>query len=168
MNARTYSRNEMLHAMHAADATLATMRESSFTRLTYDRELYHVYSSEKVGVRSGYLGATAPLNAQGPKWSAKKYSNGIRASATNERYRAMRDAELDRRPFAGAPYDPRNTFSTTGPIRHNYKINSTGRYMETLTDGLLLRPESAAAGASRPVTAPMPRCMTLSQLLSTI
>ena len=158
MNARTYSRNEMLHAMHAADAAL---RPSSFTRLTYER---WPYSSESV--RSLDVPTKEAGSPPGPKWAAKKFSNGIHTSATNERYLAMRQAEVDRRPFAGAPYDPRATFATTGRIQsaHNFTANNTSLFRSSMTaaSGLSAHaPEGVAA-------VPRPRSMTLSQLLSTL
>ena len=53
----------------------------------------------------------------GPKWSTKTFNNGIRASAANERYLEMRKDREDLRPFGGCPFDPKNTFVTTGPWR---------------------------------------------------
>ena len=58
-----------------------------------------------------------PTPTPGTKWSTKKFDSGIHASAANERYLAMRRDAEDTRPFKGAPYQPANTFVTTGPWR---------------------------------------------------
>ena len=58
-----------------------------------------------------------PTPTPGTKWSTRKFDSGIHASAANERYLAMRRDAEDIRPFKGAPYQPANTFVTTGPWR---------------------------------------------------
>lgn len=73
------------------------------------------YSSE-------LFNATYPVNPSeiqppGVKWAAKKFNSGIRASAANERFIAMRSSNVDTRPFAGAPYAPSNTFVSTGRMQ---------------------------------------------------
>jgi len=73
------------------------------------------YSSEINSAK--YAVPTCGMDLPGPKWSTRKFNSGIRASAWNERFLAMRQAEEDLRPFAGAPFDPTNTFVTTGPWR---------------------------------------------------
>lgn len=160
MNARTYSRNEMLYAMYAADAAL---RPSSFVRLTYER---WPYSSESV--RALEVPTKEAGSPPGPKWARKKFSNGIHASATNERYLAMRQAEVDRRPFAGAPYDPRATFATTGRIQSslNFTANNISLRRSSMTAASDL---SARAPEAEGIDAvPRPRAMNLSHLLSTL
>ena len=74
------------------------------------------YSSEQFN--NGYRTATySPFDPPGVKWADSRFSSGIRPSASNERYKAMRADMEDRRPFAGAPFDSQNTFITTGPWR---------------------------------------------------
>ena len=60
------------------------------------------YSSELF--TSTYPVETCVAQPPGVKWAAKKFNSGIHPSADNERFIAMRDANVDRRPYAGGPY----------------------------------------------------------------
>lgn len=82
-----------------------------------------------------------PTPTPGTKWSTKKFDSGIHASAANERYLAMRRDAEDIRPFKGAPYQPANTFVTTGPWRQ----------------GTVPRPFSRGKHCPNP----LPRCLLL-------
>ena len=53
-----------------------------------------------------------------------KYPTGVRGSAWNNRYVAMKQATEDLRPFGGAPFDPKNTFITTGPSRASTRLET--------------------------------------------
>jgi len=79
-----------------------------------------LYSSELFS--SSYTTAICS-DKPGPKWSEKKFSSGIHASAANERYLAMKKEREDLRPFQGAPFDPQNTFATTG-----YGVRGSGTW----------------------------------------
>ena len=110
------------------------------------------YSSELFN--SSYKVATSPTTPPGVKWAAKKFSSGVRASADNERFLAMREANCDRRPFAGGPFDPSNTVVTTGKA------------------GAFPSPKLASYPSPQPVV-PMardtaPRALTLAQLKASI
>ena len=66
----------------------------------------------------------------------------------------MRDANVDKRPFAGMPYAPSNTFVTTGKLG-----GTTGTFSATITD--------PTETAPKPVVPEMaPRKITLAQLLA--
>ena len=83
------------------------------------------YSSEQFS--NSYRTPTcSPSDPPGLKWAQTRFSSGIRPSASNERYKAMRADMEDVRPFAGAPFDPRNTFATMGPSRKGYPTHMTG------------------------------------------
>ena len=55
-------------------------------------------------------------SAPGAKWAEKKFSTGIHASVKNEQFCKMLEENIDRRPFAGAPFDTKNTVATTGAV----------------------------------------------------
>ena len=105
---------------------------------------------------STYPVLTSPAQPPGIKWAAKVFSSGIRASAANERFLAMRNANVDRRPFAGAPYAPSNTFVST------CKFESSSKTYPKLTTfpTALLAVEPKAAH-------PAPRSLSLSRKLAT-
>ena len=71
------------------------------------------YSSQLFN--AAYPVPTLPTSVPpGSKWAAKRFENGIYASADNERFKSMKEANRDDRPFMGIPYAPSNTFVTTG------------------------------------------------------
>ena len=98
-------------------------------------------------------------SAPGSKWAAKKFSSGVHASAENERFIAMRAANVDRRPFAGASYAPSNTFVTTGGLSPHAQssLNSFSELETYPTEKLTTQPAA-------PVTAP--QAMSLATLLA--
>ena len=69
----------------------------------YGRSLY---SSERFN--ASYPVPTLASRAPGPKWSPVTFNSNVHASASNERFLAMRKDSEDVRPFAGAPFHPQN------------------------------------------------------------
>ena len=78
--------------------------EDVYGRSWYSSEMLH--GNSKVASLS---------EAPGAKWATKKFSNNIHASVKSEAFVAMLEENTDRRPFAGAPFNPANTFATTQP-----------------------------------------------------
>ena len=123
------------------------MTSSPATTKVLDQPLY---SSERF--MSTYPVATAST-PPGVKWAAHKFNSGIHPSAANERFEAARTANLDYRPFQGMPYDPTNTFATTGKIGTNKLSGAT----------LYPSPEQILA-PRQPITASTP--LSLARLLA--
>ena len=114
------------------------------------------YSSEQFS--STYVAPTlGDGSLPGAKWSTKKFNNGIHASAANERYIAMRKDREDLRPFGGCPFDPKNTFVTTGPWRQQ-----TAPSLAVPVNRVpALLPGSSAAFSSAVLAAPPPSTPSL-------
>ena len=112
------------------------------------------YSSEMFN--STYPVLTSPAQPPGIKFAAKKFSSGIHASAANERFIAMRDANVDRRPFSGAPYAPSNAIVTT------CKFESSSKTYPKLTTYPMEQPTIEPKAAH-----PAPRSLSLAQKLAT-
>jgi len=115
------------------------------------------YSSELFN--NTYPVETAPTEPPGIKWAATKFNSGIRASAANERFIKMRDENVDRRPYAGQPYCPTNTFVTTGtlPVQGPNATLTSDTLLSYHSEAPVVQPEAPQVAA---------RTMTLSQLLA--
>ena len=104
------------------------------------------YSSELFN--NSYRTTTNAEQPPGIKWSSHRFSSGIHASAANERFIKQRAENVDRRPFAGAPYNPTNTFVTTGRIDSQPPptISDLSTYpVEHVVEELTVQPPQRAA-----------------------
>ena len=82
--------------------------------------------------------------APGAKWAVKKFSTGIHASAANEAFIQMQEENIDRRPFAGAPFNAANTFSTTAAGTPSTLISFAEPQAEATSQMRAARPLSLA------------------------